>query len=200
MRVIITLAALAAVFFVDGALAQTTGGKASRTSDGLQFAINRVNIDQQGSLTIQYAVENTTKSRQYLMLFGATSAALDSGETGNADNSKISGLSHCFFYSSGDADSLIGCKNANNGSNSNRGGTNLENYTYIEPGELAQASISYMMGFGHGQSAKTASFTFKALLVTAPVDSPEIEDPSKAIQHARIVNINFPFVPIDGRN
>jgi hypothetical protein len=78
------------------------------------------------------------------------------------------------------------------------GGANIENYTYIEPGEIAEASMEY--GFFTDEStlrqAKTASFKFLALVRTASSNPDALSDPGKTATPARVVNINFAFVPL----
>lgn len=168
--------------------------KPAHTSEGLVFAINNIRVNQE-TLFIQYAVQNTTNLRQYIILFGSGQASTENGLFGSF--SQMTGISHCAFRAERDDLALAQCKNGVN--NTNGGAANIENYTYIEPGDIAEASISYsfrLMNEAALQQAKTASFRLMAFARTASCNQDSLSDPAKTASQPRVVNINFAFLPL----
>jgi hypothetical protein len=167
--------------------------KSAHTSEGLVFAINSIRVNR-AMLFIQYAVQNTTNVRQYIILFGSGQASTENGLFGSF--SQLAGISHCLFRAERDDVSLEQCKNGVN--NTNGGAANIENYTYIEPGDVAEASITYTFGGNEPalQQAKSASFRLMAFARTASEKQDAFSDQGKTASPPRVVNINFAFVPL----
>lgn len=175
-------------------------------TDGLVFAIANVRLAPNGRFVVEYAVQNVSKVRKYLILFGSNVASVDSGVVGNVDPSAIEGIAHCAMRQGlPDAEALQHCKKGD-GENSNGGGKNIDNYTYIEPSDVAAASISYYVYASNDQAqlqqAKTANFSLRALVRDAKPSANSLSDSSSedAAGPAHVLTVNFAFVPIQQPN
>jgi hypothetical protein len=173
--------------------------KPAHGSEGLVFAINSIRVNRE-SLFIQYAVQNTTNQRQYIILYGSGSASTDNGLFGRirwvVGTPIVNGIAYCAMDSGDDSKALQDCR-AGTGFNHNGGGSNIENFTYIEPGDIAEASMAYNFNDASAlQQAKATSFKFMALVRTASSSQDALSDPGKTASPPRVVNINFAFVPL----
>ena len=148
-------------------------------------SVNKITSDQNG-VAIQLAVQNDSKSRKYLMIFGSKDAILDSNSTGTLAN--VTGISRCPDASS-DSDILRSCLQ-NNARDTN-------NYTYIEPGDFTTVIMYYHIST---EGATSISFYFKSIVRTGPseVDSPQDASVPKTISEPRTISINFPLIPLKG--
>jgi hypothetical protein len=169
--------------------------KPNYESGGLVFAINRVVVDKHGNLTVQYVVQNTTNVRKYIILYGSNLVALNNGQFLNIDNSNIMGIGHCRFLGK-DSQSLKECLEEQSYSNPNGGGKNIENFTKIEPGRIAQASIRYMGSMSKSGNATEASFTFMALVCSKQQNIDPLLDTKNNNSFTPLETVNYDFVNI----
>jgi hypothetical protein len=154
-------------------------------SSGLQASINSVGVQGGREITVQMVLKNATQFRQYLLVFGSRSAALDTGKLG--DLGDVSGINVCNLNGGNDQIIYDRCKETI---------ANVNYYTYIEPGESAAVSMKY--GFSDiDKAAKTISFSFKAIVRTAAADPDPLADLSKGLSQPRVVIINLPLIPIN---
>jgi hypothetical protein len=163
----------------------TTDARPAFQSSGLQLSINNVGVQGYHDIVAQVVVLNATKLRQYLLVFGSHTAALDTGKIGELNG--VSGINACYLNGSNDQMIYDRCKDTM---------ANVNYYTYIEPGETAAVSLK----FGYNdvdKAAKTISFSFKAIVRTAVGDADPLADPSKGLSPPRVVNINLPLIPIN---
>jgi hypothetical protein len=153
-------------------------------SSGLRASINRINTDNRG-VSIQFVVENTTNVRQYVMLYGSFEASLDTGAVGR---NEVTGLEFCDSWTNPDSATLSRCLEGK--------AKEINNFSYIEPGEFTTALFHYNVN--GSAAANTISFSFKAIVRTAVGDADQLGGggTSKAAGAPRVVNINFPLIPL----
>jgi hypothetical protein len=167
-----------------------TAAKPAHAADGLVFAINSIHADGQ-RLSISYAIQNTTKFRKYILLYGSTRVSTDDGEFGRVIDDRVVGITHCTMYNGNFDDNTVlsRCRDGD--------AKKLDNYTYVEPGDVVSAGIAYSLD---RQQPKSVSFKFMALVRTASANMDELADAAaeRAVGPAHVINVNFPFVPLNG--
>ena len=146
--------------------------RSTRESSGIRIAINSLNIRDR-YLTIQMAVQNITKSRQYVLIYGSRKAASDTGVFGQFQ--ELSGINSCDFRAD-DSDALHTCRDGK--------AKNIDDFTYIEPCEFTTATIQYFFNDNSfSSSARTVSFAIDLLARAARADVDSLSD---AHQRGRI--------------
>jgi hypothetical protein len=157
-------------------------------SDGLQVAINKIAVNNQ-RIIVELIIKNATKNRIYVQMYGATQVATDNGVSGVVED--VVGIPYCDL-SEEITDNLSHCQQQNE--------QNINDYTYIEPGEFTTASLPMIMS-GDLSSATAISFAFDAFVRSAPPNYDDL-DPSDAAQQLsppHLVMLNFPLVPLSGQ-
>jgi hypothetical protein len=155
-------------------------------SSGIRVAINSMKIHGP-YIEIQFAIQNITKMRQYLIVYGPRDIATDSGSSGNSTN--ITGIEHCPFYQQ-NSDGLKNCRD--------NVAKDINNFTYIEPGEFTTLNLQYQFTDQNYRYSNTVSFSLLMLARAASgdVDALSAAEAAKTIGAARVININFPLMPL----
>lgn len=175
-------------------------GRPKHEADGLVFATAGISENAaSGYLTIKYAIQNRSKEQKYIILYGSSHALADSGANGRVIIEQTSGIAYCNMQFN-DSQTLQNCKSGQY--EQNGGGSRLENYTAIEPGDILQAALTYNFGYNNLSSAKSASFVLKALVRTGTADQNSLDESggNEAAGPVHIVNVNFAFLPIGQSN
>ncbi len=146
----------------------------SAVSAGLNLSISKISAGPQG-IVIQVSMRNDTKARAYIVnLLGEDERALlGAGRT--LQNPEITGLNRC---------------TQNTNSCSDRWAADLNNFSYIEPGEFTIFGLSYRPD-GPLVSPDTISFSLAFLV--------RFEESDKGTNQAtasKVVRFNFPSLPL----
>jgi hypothetical protein len=170
--------------FCAAALAQSGAPVGQRTfqSSGLKASIVRTSMGRQG-LSVQMLVENVSNSRQYVLVPSDVYASSDRGSQFQLKS--VAGIGHtnqntnCLF-------SICASE-----------ASDLNRYSYIEPGQSVAFSMNYHRPSGRSSDfGNLISFMFKALVRTSPPAGGLNPEAAGRPGPAHIVTINFPLVPL----
>lgn len=158
----------------------------SKETSGFKFVINGIKT-LRDRVVVQVVVQNTNKTRQYLIVY-TRAVALDSGAVGEIFD--ISGMAHCPGSWSSTEAALKACREGI--------GRQLGDYTYIEPGDFASVSFTFGNFRGDVATGRNISFNLIALARTgAPQQDPTAAVEEKSVSAPRVINANFALVPIN---
>jgi hypothetical protein len=163
-------------------------------SSGLSASINSISVVNNRQIVVQIAIQNISKGRIYLLVFGSNQAATDTGLIGT-ESQDTTGLNHCFLFTG--QDDAFSYKDCFVTSGSNHGkALDIDQYSYIEPNDTIAVSMAYNFG-QEVTRANTLSFAFKAIVrnATGDVDLPGA-DIDKLVGKPHPVNLNFTLLPI----
>lgn len=158
----------------------------SHESAGIEVALAEPPSVNNNKAVLTLVVKNTTQVRQYLMVFGSQQATADGGLS--ADNMYVKGMPSCGQGAGTDAAAVQSCLNNTK---------DLNDYTYLEPGDLATVELEYLFG-DNVASSNWVSFAFKAIVRSAKASSTSLgsSEDEGSVSPPRIIIVNFPLTPL----
>ena len=174
--------------FSGNVAAQTANNMEANDGSGLQVSVGKISKSGNDRVSVQLMLKNTAEQRGYLLVFGASRLATDTGQVGELPNNAeaVVGINSC----TRDGDDARAYKNCLNGK-----GEDLNNYSYIEPGQFTTVSLTYG-GISKLDVANSISFAFKAIARMALNGQDPLSADSQKTTPPKAINVNLPMLPL----
>ena len=168
--------------------AQTANNMVANDASGLQVSVGKISKSGNDKVSVQLMLKNTAKQRVYLLVFGASRLATDTGQVGELPNNAeaVVGINSC----SRDGDDARAYKNC-----LTEKGEDLNNYSYIEPGQFTTVSMTYR-GINKLDVANSISFAFKAIARMSLSGEDPLSADSQKVSAPKTINVNLPMLPL----